>query len=220
MAFVRKQNRIPLKSLYQGNNWYFVTICTAGKKNLFVEAITNRQVTSDTFITNEQSVKLNQYGKIIEKCLFDLLKMFTNIIIDKYVIMPNHIHFIIGFDGVPISAFTGKNTNLGNIIKRFKLESLRQVEAITNLQVIDTQTVTAKNRNVLNSQDTKWPKWRSVIAATIQKHGTIWQKSFYDHIIRNEKDLNRVREYISNNPLQWHLDEYNVEIRDSNALEE
>jgi putative transposase len=124
MAFVRKQNRIPLKSLSQENNWYFVTICTAGKKNLFIEAITDRQVKTNALSTNEQSVKLNQYGKIIEKCLFDLLKMFTNIVIDKYVIMPNHIHFIIGFDGVPISAFTRKNTNLGIIIKRFKLESL------------------------------------------------------------------------------------------------
>jgi REP element-mobilizing transposase RayT len=78
-------------------------------------------------------------------------------------------------------------------------------------QVIDAQTKTAKNQNASNSRDTKSSKWRSVIASTIEKHSTIWQKSFYDHIIRNEKDLNRVREYIINNPSQWHLDEYNAE---------
>jgi REP element-mobilizing transposase RayT len=43
----------------------------------------------------------------------------------------------------------------------------------------------------------------------IQNYKTIWQKSFYDHVIRNEKDLNRVREYIFNNPLNWHLDKEN-----------
>jgi len=36
-----------------------------------------------------------------------------------------------------------------------------------------------------------------------------WQKSFYDHIIRNEKTLQKIREYIQNNPLKWDLDEYN-----------
>lgn len=37
-----------------------------------------------------------------------------------------------------------------------------------------------------------------------------WQRGFYDHIIRNEQDLNRVREYIQNNPMQWEMDEENV----------
>ena len=36
-----------------------------------------------------------------------------------------------------------------------------------------------------------------------------WQRSFYDHVIRNDDDLNRIREYIQNNPLKWSLDEYN-----------
>jgi REP element-mobilizing transposase RayT len=38
---------------------------------------------------------------------------------------------------------------------------------------------------------------------------TLWQRSFYDHVIRNEEDLLRVQEYISNNPLKWSLDEEN-----------
>ena len=37
----------------------------------------------------------------------------------------------------------------------------------------------------------------------------IWQRSFYDHVIRDDDDYNRVREYIQNNPLRWALDEYN-----------
>ena len=40
---------------------------------------------------------------------------------------------------------------------------------------------------------------------------TLWQRSFYDHIIRNDKDLTRVREYIQNNPINWALDKKNLD---------
>ncbi|MCK4401692.1 transposase, partial [bacterium] len=40
--------------------------------------------------------------------------------------------------------------------------------------------------------------------------GKIWQRSFYDHIIRNDKSLDKIREYISNNPLKWDDDENNI----------
>ncbi len=43
--------------------------------------------------------------------------------------------------------------------------------------------------------------------------GKLWQRSFYDHVIRSEEDLNRIREYIRNNPLKWAFDTYNPEKR-------
>ena len=43
--------------------------------------------------------------------------------------------------------------------------------------------------------------------------GKLWQRSFYDHIIRNEENLNRIREYIQNNPLKWAFDRYNTSPR-------
>ena len=48
----------------------------------------------------------------------------------------------------------------------------------------------------------------------IQKYNTIWQKSFYDHVIRGEKDLQRIQEYIYSNPLQWELDILNPKNED------
>jgi methylase of polypeptide subunit release factors len=44
----------------------------------------------------------------------------------------------------------------------------------------------------------------------METYNTIWQKSYYDHTVRDENDLNRIRDYIKDNPLQWELDEYNV----------
>ena len=45
------------------------------------------------------------------------------------------------------------------------------------------------------------------------RHAFGWQRSFYDHIIRNEENLNRIREYIQNNPLKWAFDRYNTSPR-------
>jgi REP element-mobilizing transposase RayT len=62
---------------YSQSNYYFVTICTYGKKHLF--GIGDR---------------LTAYGKTAEKCLAEIPRVFPDICIDKYVIMPNHIHMI------------------------------------------------------------------------------------------------------------------------------
>ena len=50
--------------------------------------------------------------------------------------------------------------------------------------------------------------------------GKFWQRNYYEHIIRNEDELNKIREYIRNNPLKWHLDRENPERIDNDALEE
>ncbi|MFZ3065902.1 MAG: transposase, partial [Nitrospirota bacterium] len=42
-------------------------------------------------------------------------------------------------------------------------------------------------------------------------HGKLWQRNYYEHIIRDERDLNQIRDYIINNPIKWALDEYNPE---------
>ncbi len=131
-------------------------------------------------IQHESSLHLTIQGKIVEKEWNNLLNHFKNIYLDEYVAMPNHFHAIIGFDGTPYSVYNHKEANLSNIIKRFKQESTFQIRS---LQTGDCE-----------------------IAPTKKKQ--IWQKSFYDHVIRDEKDLIRIREYIKNNPLKWQLDEY------------
>ena len=58
----------------------------------------------------------------------------------------------------------------------------------------------ATNEYIRKVKDCGWQKF----------HKTIWQRSFYDHIIRSKDDLNRVREYIVNNPVKWEEDEYYI----------
>jgi putative transposase len=183
-----------LKELYQSGRWYFVTICTQGKQCIFVEegsCLPNPDYPYPKF-------KLNKFGKIIENKIQNLPNYY-NLLIDEYTIMPNHIHLIIG----------NNDQSISKIISGFKSFCYKEIKKVTEASTLDgdqevspTNTISEEKTN--NSDES--------IAATkclIKKHNTIWQKSFYDHIIRNETDLQRIREYIICNPLNWHLDSLN-----------
>jgi putative transposase len=193
MAFVRKKNRLS-KEIYQKNNLYFVTICVQDRVCIF----------------GDDECRLNEYGRIVERVYLSLTDSFEDIILDSCVVMPNHFHCIIGLGNNPISKFTGKNTDLGKIIKRFKLDSLRRmVESVTDGQKNDEQNLHDHHMDGQNNHN-DGIKWRSVIASTIQIHKTVWQKSFYDNVIRGEADLMRIQKYIQNNPTIWKDDILNL----------
>ena len=152
----RKQNRLKNYD-YSQNGYYFVTICTAKKKSLFSTIIGQPDGDAD--------MKLTGIGKIAANQLFDLEKRY-DVAIDKYVIMPNHIHLILKID----MTLSGNRPTLSDIIRAYKSLTTKECR--------------------------KFYK------------GDIWQSSFYDHVIRNEKDYLRIYEYIENNPLKWADDEY------------
>jgi len=166
----RKTNRLPYKILYRTGNWYFVTICIYARKNVLSAVGAN---------PHSPDVTLSNHGNIIKSEWNNLYDQFANIYLDEYVIMPNHFHGIICFEGTPYSLHSNKESDLSNIIKRFKQETVRRIKGECGFAPTD-----------------EWPQF--------------WQKSFYDHIIRDEKDLDRIREYIINNPLNWKLDEYHT----------
>jgi putative transposase len=174
--FTRKPNRLPHKPLYQGNNWYFVTICAVDKKCFFVEEPLRFQ---NRFQNNK--LELNEIGKEIDSLWKDIPIIFSSTTIDEFVIMPNHIHGIIGISDDVYYKNGDKAQSLSDIIGKFKSLSWTNVKQNISSEI-----------------------WNHKGSST-----QIWQKSFYDHIIRDEKDLERVREYICNNPLQWELDEMN-----------
>lgn len=134
---------------YSSENSYFVTICTKNKKCLFgtVDA-------------------LNFYGKIAENELLKITTRFKDIHLDKYIIMPNHIHAIITI---------GAN------------RVIRDLEAHDDLSVM-------------------LGLYKSGVSREIHKLSPgleIWQKSFYDHIIRNESAYYEICRYIDENPVRW-----------------
>jgi len=125
-------------------------------------------------ISNKQMV-LNEKGEIVKDTWDDLVNHYSNIKLDAFIIMPDHVHGIISITkNVNDDAKTGsKIVSLSEIIRGFKTFSARKINQIYNKSGIP-----------------------------------LWQPRFYDHIIRNNTDLNRIREYIKNNPNKWQNDDF------------
>ena len=141
---------------------YFITICTKDRKELLSNIIVGDGV---PYVPKNI---LTQYGKIADKYINQMSEFYDNIFVDKYVIMPNHIHMLIQIksDSVSGSSRTPTPTNMKipHFISTFK--------------------------RLCNKEYGK----------------NIWQRSFHDHIIRNQKDYDRIWTYIEINPYKWEQD--------------
>jgi REP-associated tyrosine transposase len=147
---------------------YFVTICTQSKVRLFGDVV-------------DGTMQLNDAGRMLEKWWVKLGDRFDNVVIDEYVVMPNHLHGVIILTDVG-SSQTGAHAGapLQGVLQWFK-----------------TMTTNEYIRGVKQNVWEPFP-------------GKLWQRSYYDHIIRNDEKLNRARKYIMGNPIRWSEDEYNV----------
>jgi len=129
---------------------------------------------------------LNDLGKVVEEEWVKTKDIRDNVDLDYHIIMPNHFHGI-------------------SIIKDVET-SRRDVS-----MVIETDQRPVSTQLKPNSLGSIIGQFKSVCTKRIHKIGYDqfkWQPRFYDHIIRNENDLYRIRIYIQNNPLKWELDEY------------
>lgn len=111
-------------------------------------------------MTNYHYLPLSKIGIVIENEIYKLNTVYENIKVDKYQIMPNHIHLII-FIYEDSNGRTQFAPTISRIIKQFKGSITKQIGF------------------------------------------SIWQKSFYDRIIRNENEYQSVWNYIHNNPLKY-----------------
>ncbi len=153
------QHRKPTRSKsvdYGAVGYYFVTLCTHHRQPLF--SIENPTVGNGLCAVPNQ---------IIHTWICETQNKYENITIDKYIIMPDHIHMILNIREQRMGS------SLPDVMRFFKTMT-------TNAFI---RTV---KRGVLSAFDTK-----------------LWQKSYYDHVIRNQQDYNEVWEYIENTPAKW-----------------
>lgn len=140
---------------YSTSGAYFVTICVKDRKQLL-----SKIVGDDAYIVPKNH--LSNYGSICDKYIYNINIKYENATIDKYVIMPNHIHLIILLHGTMRAS--SPTNNIETIIRSFKTMVTKEIGF------------------------------------------SIWQRSYHDHIIRGEKDYQKIWEYIDTNPLKWELD--------------
>jgi len=135
---------------------YFITICTQDRKELLSEII----VGDDVGIVQQNN--LSKIGLICDKYINNINNKYENVTVDKYVIMPNHIHLIIFLHGTMRASSPTKNTE--TIIRSFKTMVTKEIGT------------------------------------------SIWQRSYHDHIIRGDKDYQKIWEYIDTNVIRWKND--------------
>ena len=146
---------------YSSAGVYFITVCTDKRKNFFWSDV-------GANIVRPYEKLLSDYGIIAKNAVEIIPEKYDCISIDNYVIMPNHIHFLIRING----------NNSG-----------RTMFAPTISQVIK--------------------QYKGAVSKEIGF--SIWQKGFYDHIVRCENDYNEIFDYIERNPDEWQNDKLFIE---------
>jgi putative transposase len=152
----------------------------------FVSFCTKDRIEHFGDIQSEKMI-FNRYGEIANKYWQEIPNHHNDVEIDEFVIMPNHIHGIVV------------------ICEEDVLSGGRDKACLvpTGSQQIERMHETLCN--VIGS-------YKSVISKTIRKIGLPqfkWQRSYHDRVIRNSDELNRIRNYITNNPIIWHRDRNN-----------
>jgi REP element-mobilizing transposase RayT len=156
---------------------YFVTICTKDRACLFGHVA-------------DGVMRLNQMGHIVRQCWLAIPDHVPHVLLDEFVVMPNHVHGIIVImpthdvgathasprpnHDTPTRPRGPQRQSLGSIVGSFKSAVTKRINEL-----------------------------RGTPGAPV------WQRNYYEHIIRNDDDMARIRKYIVNNPLQWALDREN-----------
>ncbi|MCB9434645.1 MAG: transposase [Ardenticatenaceae bacterium] len=160
---------------------YFITICTHNRQNLFGEVVAGEMV-------------LNENGRIVAACWLDLARHFPHITLGEWVVMPNHIHGIIVI-----------------VVGRGEASATKTVDNPDGLRADASPLQPQPNGTDSGSIGAMVQNFKSVASRKINKQrgtpGTpVWQRNYWEHIIRNEQAYQRIAHYIANNPAQWDAD--------------
>ncbi|MDD2622750.1 MAG: transposase [Bacteroidales bacterium] len=139
-------------------------------------------------------MKWNDAGKIADECWMDIPKHFPNSVLHQHIVMPNHIHGIIELsDIVPVGA------------KNFS--PLLQIPEPSSQPFSSPSKTIGSIVRGYKIGVTKWMRQNTDLFY-------VWQRNYYEHIIRNKQSYQRISEYIMNNPETWTEDRlFNNEIK-------
>ena len=187
MDELKKRKRIRLRGAdYNAPGAYFITICTKEKRCLLSRIVGTGVLDGP----HEQplefdgvQVQLTRYGQIAEKHLLSMSRFYENLKVEKYVIMPNHIHMLI-------------------FLSPRALPEAQNGPSRTPDQNGPSGTPVPTVQNSVIS------RFVSTFKRFCNKEygENIWQARSYDHIIRNQKDYEEHANYISFNPMRWNKD--------------
>jgi len=150
-------------------------------------------------ITNDKMV-LNKYGKIVQDEWMESSRIRKEIKLDYFIVMPNHIHGIIFITNQNPSSRSTETNDVG-ATGRSPLPRGPKPKSLGSF-VAGFKSIITKRIN----------EFRKIPGSSV------WQRNYYDHIIRNENELHQTREYIVNNPAKWEYDRENPDARTTNTV--
>ncbi len=206
---------------YGWNAAYFITICTANREYYFGDIVNKK-------------MQLSEIGDLAKFFLLEIPRRYEYAILDEYIIMPNHVHAIIiidktddgrgdggvdggngrgggdGDDGRDAINRVSTETGTGTGIKTGTGEP---PPANNNRQIFKKRGgITGNNNPMLHdniSRILNWYTGRVTFESRKINKNYGWQARFYDHIIRDNAEYQRIKNYIINNPKNWNNDTFN-----------
>lgn len=176
---------------YSSNGAYFITICTKDREFSFGD------IENGKLQETEQS-------RICTDCWNDLPNHYPNCVLDEFIIMPNHVHGIIVIEN-----------NIDNVetipVETIPVETI-PVETIHELSLQCNNDMKSRRQMLIPKIIGRFKMQSAKQINEFQNTSglSFWQKGYYDRVIRNEKEFNRIRDYIVSNPLNWDGDGNNL----------
>jgi len=188
---IHRRRSIRLKGYdYSQAGAYFVTVCVKDHACLFGDV-------------EQGGMILNDAGNMVKTWWLSIPDKYKHVELDEYMIMPNHIHGIIKIVGA--DQCVCPEPSVCPEYSKYSNETRKKGEHIGSplprmMQWFKTMTT---NEYIRGINTHGWERF----------NGKLWQRNYYEHIIRDDKELQAIREYIIYNPLKWDEDKENPEMK-------
>jgi len=194
---------------------YFVTICTHDREHLFGEVI-------------DGEMRVNEFGQIVQEEWFRTAQVrpYVQLQPDEFVVMPNHVHGIIWIVDDDATDARAQRSIVG-AQRSIVGAQRRPVVGAQRRPVVGAQRRCAPTADVPHVVPGSLGAIVRAIKSAITKRinilrntpgASVWQRNYWEHIIRTERALQAIRRYIRDNPLRWDMDRYNAEATRSDPV--
>ncbi len=211
------QNKYRIKSHrkpnwdYSGNGIYFLTIVTQNR------ACNLGKIVEHVEMHGCASLELSDFGKIVKTELLKSFEIRDELFLDEYIIMPNHLHTIIvlnknetnnnldGSDGLhdlhDSHVETHGRASLQSTEQSEPPKLIRLPKSISSFMAGFKSAINSKIDDYIDDNQLNIPKYN--------RNNHFFQSNYHDHIIRNNNEYNRIKNYIIINPQKWGEDKFN-----------
>lgn len=186
---------------YSKEGLYFITICVKNRECIFGEVI-------------DRKMALNEFGQIAKEEWKKTEEIRDNCKLHEFIIMPNHIHGIIEItfnkgDKEAIGKFQSPSQTIGSFIRGFKIATIKKIKERINSHRVELQfdpsefdpsEFNPSEFNPIDNYQTSGGELQFAITKIKELDFKIWQRNYYEIIIRNKKAFENISNYIINNP--------------------